>query len=58
VPVGWSRENAAKPAGEPAAVVNVPLTTWEARKLAHAVLAHVAAWEVVTFRQRAQGGGR
>ena len=45
-------EGAVKPAGEPEAVVNVPLTIWEARKLAHAVLAHLAAWEVVTFRQR------
>ena len=47
-------EGAVKPAGDPEAVVNVPFTTWEARKLAHAVLAHLAAWEVVTFRKRTQ----
>ena len=45
-------EGAIKPAGEPEVVVNVPLTTWEARRLAFAVLAHVQAWEIVTFRQR------
>jgi hypothetical protein len=45
-------EGAVKPAGEPEAVVNVGLTVYEARRLAHAILAHVAAWEVVTFRQR------
>jgi hypothetical protein len=45
-------EGAVKPAGDPDAVVNVPLSVWDARKLAHAILAHVAAWEVVTFRAR------
>lgn len=50
-------EGAVKPAGEPEAVVNVPLMVWEARKLSHAALAHLAAWEVVTFRERT-GGGR
>ena len=45
-------EGAVKPAGDPEAVVNVPLSVWEARKLAHAILAHVAAWEAVTFRSR------
>jgi hypothetical protein len=47
-------EGAVKPAGDPEAVANVPLTTWEARKLAMAVLAHLQAWEVVTFRKRTQ----
>ena len=45
-------EGAVKPAGKPTAVVNVPLTTWEARRLAMAVLAHLQAWEVATFEQR------
>lgn len=48
-------EGAVKPAGDPEAVANVPLTTWEARKLAHAILAHLSAWEVVTFEAK---GGR
>ena len=50
-------EGAIKPAGEPNVVVNVPLTIWEARRLAFAVLAHLAAWEVITFRARTKGGG-
>ena len=49
-------EGAVKPAGEPEAVVNVPLTVWEARRLARAVLAHLQAWEVITFRERMKGG--
>jgi len=49
-------QGAVKPAGKPDAVVNVPLTTWEARRLAMAVLAHLDAWEVVTFRERTKGG--
>jgi len=48
---------AVKPAGDPDVVVNVPLTTWEARRLALAVLAHLAAWEVITFKQRVSGVG-
>ena len=47
-------EGAVKPAGDPEAVVNVPLTTWQARRLALSVLAHVAAWEMATFRERTQ----
>ena len=50
-------EGAIKPAGEPEVVVNIPLTVWEARRMAFAVLAHLAAWEVVTFRART-GGAR
>lgn len=45
-------EGAVKPAGDPEAVVNVPLTTWEARRLAHAILAHLAAWDVMALRGR------
>ena len=46
-------EGAVKPAGKPETVVNGPFTIWEARRLAFVVLAHLQAWEVVTFRQRA-----
>ena len=42
-------EGAVKPAGKPDAEVNVPLTTWAARELGFAVLAHLAAWEAATF---------
>ena len=49
-------QGAVKPKGEPEAVVNVPLTTWEARRLAFAVLAHLDAWEVVTFQARTGRG--
>jgi hypothetical protein len=49
-------EGAIKPAGEPEAVVDVPMTVWEARKLALAVLAHVQAWDVITFRKRTERG--
>jgi hypothetical protein len=38
-------EGAVKPKGKPDAAVSVPLSTWEARKLAFAVLAYVRAWE-------------
>jgi hypothetical protein len=38
-------EGAVKPQGKPDAAVSVPLSTWEARKLAFAVLAFVQAWE-------------
>jgi len=38
-------QGAVKPAGKPDAQVSVPLSTWEARKLAHAALAYVRAWE-------------
>lgn len=37
---------------KPKVSVNVPFTIWEARKLALAVLAHLQAWEVVTFPSR------
>ena len=45
-------EGAVKPTGDPEAVVNVPFTVWEARRLAFAVLAHLDAWEVATFEAR------
>jgi len=45
-------EGAVKPAGDPESVVNVPLTVTEARKFAHAILAHLAAWDAATFRER------
>jgi len=50
-------QGAVKPKGKPDVVVNVPLTTWEARRLAFTVLAHLDAWTVITFRERT-GGGR
>ena len=50
-------QGAVKPKGEPEAVVNVPLTTWEARRLAFAVLAHLDAWVVITSKQRTSGSG-
>jgi len=45
-------QGAVKPAGKPDAAVNVPLTTWEARRLALEVLAHLDAWTVITFKTR------
>jgi len=47
-------EGAIKPAGEPDAVVAILLSRWQARRLALAVQAYLAAWEVATFRQRTQ----
>jgi hypothetical protein len=38
-------EGAVKPKGKPDAAVSVPLSTWEARRLAFSVLAYVQAWE-------------
>jgi hypothetical protein len=38
-------EGAIKPKGKPTAAVSIPLTVWEARKLAHAALAYIHAWE-------------
>jgi len=45
-------QGAVKPAGKPDAVVNVPLTPWEARRLAMTVLAHLDAWTVIMFKAR------
>jgi hypothetical protein len=47
-----NRETGEVSAGEPDAVVNVPLTTWEARRMAMAILVHLDAWEVITFQAR------
>jgi hypothetical protein len=49
-------EGAVKPKGDPETVVNVPFNIWEARRLAFTVLAHLDAWEVVTFQARAGRG--
>jgi hypothetical protein len=49
-------QGAVKPKGNSESVVNVPLTIWEARKLAFTALAHLDAWEVVTFRARTERG--
>jgi hypothetical protein len=38
-------EGAVKPAGKPDVAVSVPLSVWEARRLAHAALAYIRAWE-------------
>ena len=38
-------QGAVEPVGEPETVVGIPFSTWEARKLAAAVLAYIQAWE-------------
>jgi hypothetical protein len=38
---------AVKPRGAPTAEISIPLTIYEARKLAHACLAYLHAWDVV-----------
>ena len=38
-------QGAVEPVGEPETVVGLPLSTWEARKLAGAILAYIQAWE-------------
>lgn len=45
---GWAEANGAvKPNGKPSAEISIPLTLFEGRKLAHACLAYLQAWEVV-----------
>ncbi len=39
-------QGAVKPKGKPDAAVSIPLAVWEARKLTHAALAYIRAWEV------------
>ena len=39
-------DGAVKPRGQPSAEISIPLTTFEGRKLAHACLAYVHAWDV------------
>ncbi len=43
---------AIKPAGKADTEIAILLTRWQARRLGHALLAHLQAWEVVTFRRR------
>ena len=53
-------QGAVKPKGEPEAVVNIPFETWEARKLALAILSYLQAGEVFDMMQRhavSQGSG-
>lgn len=38
-------QGAIKPAGDPTAQVSIPLPIWDARRLAHAALAYIQAWE-------------
>ena len=40
---------AVKPAGEPEASISIALTTWEARKLALAVIEYMTAWRVAAL---------
>lgn len=39
-------EGGVKPRGEPFAVISIPFTIFESRKLAHACLAYLHAWDV------------
>lgn len=45
-------QGAVKPKGEPEAVVNIPFETWEARKLALAVLSYLQASQVLEVMRR------
>lgn len=49
-------QGAVKPAGKPDAAVSIPLTVWEARKLAHAALAYIRAWEIHHLLDAAPSG--
>jgi len=42
-------EGAVKPDGFPSAMISIPLTVFEGRKLAHACLAYLQAWEMGKF---------
>jgi len=42
-------QGAVKPKGKPEVEVSIPLTIWQARKLALAVLEYMSAWRVATF---------
>lgn len=46
-------EGAVKPHGQPFAVISIPLTIFEGRKLAFAALAYMQAWEVGRILQKA-----
>ena len=44
---GWAESTGAvKPNGKPSAEISIPLTIFEGRKLAHACLAYMQAWDV------------
>jgi len=45
-------EGAVKPDGLPSAVISIPLTIFEARKMAFAALAYMQAWEVARLVRR------
>ena len=45
-------DGAVKPDGHPTAVISMPLTMFEARKLAFACLAYMQAWEVARLVRR------
>jgi hypothetical protein len=51
-------QGAVKPAGSPEASVSVPLPIWEARKLAHATLAYIRAWEARHLLETAETAPR
>lgn len=40
---------AIRPKGQPFAEISIPLTVWEARKMAHACLAYLQAWELARW---------
>jgi len=44
-----------KPRGKPAAEIQIPLTIFEARRLAHTCLAYLQAWDVSCFRSLEPG---
>ena len=44
-----------KPRGKPSAEIQIPLTIFEARRLAHACLAYLAAWDVSCLRSLEPG---
>ena len=47
--------NAVKPAGRPSVEIQIPLTVFEARRLALACLAYLSAWDVSCFRSLEPG---
>lgn len=51
-------QGAVKPKGKPDTRIAIFLDRWNARRLGHAVLAHLQAWEVITFRERRKGRAR
>lgn len=49
---------AVKPAGKPEVSVSVLLSDADARRVAHMILRHMAAWEAATYHQRVEAGTR